>query len=65
MERKLLWAIIAFLFVMNVILFNECHKYDNYYHATEELLDTLEDRYNWVDAYDPEDYYEAVDNLKK
>ncbi len=58
MERKLLWAIIAFLFVMNVILFTECRKYETYYFAAEELLDELDAKYDWVDAFDPEDYYE-------
>lgn len=37
------------------------HK--EYYKATEDLLDTLENHYNWVDAFDPQDYYDAVDRL--
>lgn len=37
------------------------HK--EYYKATENLLDTLENHYNWVDAFDPQDYYDAVDRL--
>ena len=37
------------------------HK--EYYKATENLLDTLENHYNWVDAFDPKDYYDAVDRL--
>lgn len=31
--------------------------------ATESFLDTLNDEYDWVDAYDPYDYYDAVGNL--
>ena len=33
--------------------------YDAYNKATEELLDTLENRYNWVDTFDPYNYYES------
>ena len=33
--------------------------YDAYNKATEELLDTLENQYNWVDAIDPCDYYDS------
>lgn len=33
--------------------------YDSYNKATEDLLDTLDNEYNWVDAYDPQDYYDS------
>ena len=33
--------------------------YDAYNKATEELLDTLENQYNWVDAVDPYNYYNS------
>lgn len=33
--------------------------YDAYNKATEELLDTLDNQYNWVDAIDPCDYYDS------
>lgn len=33
--------------------------YDAYNKATEDLLDTLENQYNWVDAIDSYDYYES------
>ena len=33
--------------------------YDAYNKATEELLDTLDNHYDWVDAFDPYDYYES------
>lgn len=33
--------------------------YDAYNKATEELLDTLENQYNWIDAFDPCDYYDS------
>ena len=41
------------------------NKLEFYYKSTEKLLDKLEDLYNWVDAVDDEDYYEAVAELKK
>ena len=33
--------------------------YDAYNKATAELLDTLDSQYDWVDAFDPYDYYES------
>ena len=33
--------------------------YDSYNKATEDLLDTLDNQYDWVDAFDPQDYYES------
>lgn len=33
--------------------------YDAYNKATEELLDTLDNQYNWVDAFDSYNYYES------
>ena len=33
--------------------------YDAYNKATEELLDTLDSQYDWVEAFDPYDYYES------
>ena len=38
--------------------------YREYYNATEAFLDTLENDCNWVDRFDPYEYYEAVENLK-
>lgn len=37
--------------------------YDNYNKSTEELLDTLDSEYNWVDSFDPQDYYESREAL--
>ena len=34
-----------------------------YYYASEKLLDTLEMKYNWVDAIEDYDYYDAVEAL--
>lgn len=41
----------------------ELNSYKEYYKATECLLDTLDKYDNWVDRFDPEDYYKAVENL--
>lgn len=37
--------------------------YEDYYKATEEFLDTLENHFNWVDGFDPMNYYDAVEQL--
>lgn len=36
---------------------NLLNAYDSYNKATEELLDSLDNQYNWVDAFDAQDYY--------
>lgn len=33
--------------------------YSAYYKNTEVLLDTLNQAYDWVDSYDPQDYYDS------
>lgn len=38
---------------------NLLSAYDSYNKATEDLLDSLNNEYNWVDAYDPQDYYDS------
>ena len=38
---------------------NLLSAYDSYNKATEDLLDALDNEYNWVDAYDPQEYYES------
>ena len=37
--------------------------YDAYNKHTEELLDTLDSEYDWVDAFDPQEYYESRTKL--
>lgn len=37
--------------------------YENYYDATEALLDTLDNHYDWVDAFDPEEYYTSIEKI--
>ena len=43
----------------NTIVNHLLSAYDSYNKATEDLLDTLDNEYNWVDAYDPQDYYDS------
>lgn len=42
---------------------NLIEAYDSYNKATEELLDTLNSEYDWVDAFDPQEYYESREKL--
>ena len=37
--------------------------YRVYSQHTEALLDTLDNEYNWVDTFDPQEYYEAKAEL--
>ncbi len=37
--------------------------YDSYNKNVEALLDTLDAEYNWVDAYDPQEYYSSREHL--
>lgn len=36
---------------------NLLNAYASYNKATEDLLDSLDNEYNWADAYDPQEYY--------
>lgn len=41
--------------------------YEAYYMASEGLLDSLDSHYDWVDAFDPMDYYDVrykLDSLR-
>ena len=42
---------------------NLLSAYNSYNKATEDLLDTLDNEYDWVDAFDPQDYYELTSKL--
>lgn len=44
---------------MNTEYNNLLNAYDSYNKATEDLLDTLDNHYDWVDAFDPQEYYES------
>ena len=55
---------IGFIFGIWYSDINKVQPYRDYYNATEAFLDTLENDCNWVDRFDPYEYYEAVENLK-
>lgn len=67
MKKNTLIAILALvvLILAGVTLYQSerLNAHKEYYKATENLLDTLENHYNWVDAFDPQDYYDAVGKL--
>lgn len=68
-QKSLLFAVLALL-VSNVLCIagwnssmDQVDKYYYYYKSTEALLDTLENKYNWVDAVDNYEYYDAASQL--
>jgi uncharacterized membrane protein len=65
MKIKLLWAAIVLLLVVNMVSYYKIQEYKDYHQAAEKLLDKLDVEYDWVDAFDPQDYYEAASKLRK
>ena len=72
MKQKSLVIAVIVLLVMNIITLigwgksmDQVDDYHAYYLGAEELLDTLENHYNWVDAIDNYEYYDAVSKLRK
>ena len=63
MKIKILLAAIVLLLVANMVSYYRIQQYEAYYQGAEELLDTLENHYNWVDAIDNDAYYSAVSEL--
>ena len=51
------------LYEANQYKYQLIQAYDSYNKATEELLDTLDKEYNWVDSLDPEEYYDSREKL--
>ena len=64
MRTKLLWAAIVLLLVANMVSYYKLNQYKDYYQATEKFLDELDAEYDWVDAFDPQDYYDAASKLR-
>lgn len=71
MKQKSLLLVVLVLLVSNVFCIagwnssmNQVDKYHYYYKSTEALLDTLENEYNWIDAIDNYEYYDAVSQLR-
>ena len=58
-----LLAAVLLLLATNTVSYYRIQQYGAYYQGAEELLDTLENHYNWIDAIDNEAYYDAVDKL--
>ena len=72
MKQKNLVIAVIVLLVMNVVTvigwsksMNQVDEYHYYYKSTEALLDTLENHYEWVDAIDSYEYYDATSKLRK
>ena len=72
MKQKSLVIAVIVLLVMNVMTvigwsksMNQVDEYHYYYKSTEALLDTLENHYEWVDAIDSYEYYDAASKLRK
>ena len=66
MKKTVLFCIISMIIGMvagYIVCQNTEHKllnsYAYYNKATEALLDTLENEYNWVDAIDSYEYYDS------
>ena len=71
MKQKFLLLAVLVLLVSNVFCIagwnssmNQIDKYHYYYKSTEALLDTLENEYNWIDAIDNYEYYDAASKLR-
>ena len=69
-DKKLLLAVLVLL-VSNMFCIagwnssmDQVDKYHYYYKSTEALLDTLENEYNWIDAIDNYEYYDAASKLR-
>lgn len=69
-QKSLIYAVLVLL-ACNVITLigwgksrNQVDKYHYYYKSTEALLDTLENEYNWIDAIDNYEYYDAASKLR-
>ena len=68
-QKSLIYAVLVLL-VCNVVTLigwgksmDQVDEYHQYYLGAEELLDTLENHYNWVDAIDSYNYYDAASKL--
>ena len=62
--KKLLIVVVIVLLGLNIYQGNRIAKYQYYYESTEAFLDTLNNAYDWVDAYDNYAYYDAVYKLR-
>ena len=68
-QKSLIYAVLVLLVCNAITLIgwdksmDQVDAYHAYYKGAEELLDTLENHYNWIDAIDNEAYYDGVAKL--
>lgn len=62
---SMLCSITATMIMVSCITKKELHKYQQYYQASETLLDSLESNFNWIDAYDPGPAYDEYIKAKE
>lgn len=69
--KKIITVILVILLATNFIqsitivkLNKTISDYEYYYNASENLLDELDNAYNWTDAYEDYKYYEIKDKIK-
>lgn len=49
----------AWLHEANSLKYDLIKAYEEYYDASEEVLDTLDAKYGWVDCYDFKNYFDS------
>ena len=70
-QKSLIYAVLVLLVCNAITLIgwsksmDQVDVYHAYYKGAEELLDTLENHYNWVDAVDNYNYYDVAFKLNK
>lgn len=62
---SVLCSITAAMIAVTCITKKELRKYQQYYQASETLLDSIESNFNWIDAYDPEPAYDKYIKAKE
>ena len=62
---SMLCSITAAMIAVTCVTKKELHKYQQYYQASETLLDSIESNFNWIDAYDPEPAYDEYIKAKE
>ena len=62
---SVLCSITAAMIAVTCVTKKELRKYQQYYQASETLLDSIESNFNWIDAYDPEPAYDKYIKAKE
>ena len=62
---SMLCSITAAMIAGTCVTKKELRKYQQYYQASETLLDSIESNFNWIDAYDPEPAYDKYIKAKE